>query len=75
LTSLDDINARLWALKDQLRQTEGVRDDALKAAADPAATLSRDEYFDRATELEIVAVQLRAGIADLEAHRRLLRGN
>jgi hypothetical protein len=65
----------VMALKDQFRQREGARDDARKAAADPAATLSPDEYLARATELEIVAVQLSTEIADLEAQRRLLGGH
>jgi hypothetical protein len=72
--SLDDLNAQLLALKTELRKYEDARDDALKAADDPAAETPREEYLAVAAELENVAAEVRAEIAEKEAQRRLFRG-
>ncbi len=72
MTLLDDINARLLALKYELRQFEEARDDALKSADDPSAAISRDEYRVIAAALEILAEEKRAEIAEKEQQWRLL---
>ncbi|KRQ01288.1 hypothetical protein AOQ73_18205 [Bradyrhizobium pachyrhizi] len=74
MAPLDDPILQLTALKIELRQTEGLRDDTLKASDDPTAQAPRQHYLANAAAFERRAATIRAEIADLEAQLRLSRG-
>jgi hypothetical protein len=71
--SLDGTEAQRLALKAELGQIEGARDDALAAADDPTVLLPRDEYLAIAARLESLAAEMRAGITELATRGQFLR--
>lgn len=71
--SPDDIDAQRLALKAELGQIEGARDDALAAADDLTVLLPRDEYLATAAKLENIAAEMRAGITELATRGQHLR--
>lgn len=72
MTTLDDLNARLLALKIRLRQFEEASADTRKAAQHANAEHTPDEYLFLAAGLDEDAAGLRAEIAELEAERKRL---
>ena len=71
--SLDGTEAQRLALKAELGQIEGARDDALAAADDLTVLLPRDEYLATAAKLENIAAEMRAGITELATRGQHLR--
>lgn len=66
MITVDELNARLFVAKQQLRSVEGGMADARKASREAAGEFSPADYLAIAAELEKQAAEKREEIAELE---------
>ncbi|MFQ3454113.1 hypothetical protein PMN64_12460 [Bradyrhizobium sp. UFLA01-814] len=72
MTTLDELNVRLFVAKQELRGFEEAGADARKAAQAPNAEFPSDIYLSLAADLDAQAAAKRQEIADIEAERTKL---